>query len=466
VALDIRPAAASSPGKTNPTGAASKAGTDLFSIQLATTRPAPPAKSRLPSKSEANSKTDAGDESPARSESSASTTAGGAENQPASSDATSNSATAGDANSARDIARTTEVTKGGRSAARSDAAQAVASQASDTRISKDVIADPTAQNASGPSLVQLLARSLKGNEAAAPPADIAAPPSADSGAAAPAETQQSTVATSDPNASALSVFTQSLAAALGASTGTTSASSAAPQGAAFDASPEAAQAVTQSAGNVRSASRGSAQELVSLLTQDVAADAQSKSDAVALRSDVAVAKSSADDTSAANITTANAGPVAQPLPHLGIASHFSPTDIPGGELKSPVGSAAWNDELGATLTWMTHQGLESGSLRVAPEHLGPVEVQITVQNGDASVWFGASHPDTRAALEQALPRLREMFASQGLTLTDSGVSRESLRDYARPAAPQGVSAAAAIGSSDVSVSAAVRASLGLIDTYA
>jgi flagellar hook-length control protein FliK len=114
---------------------------------------------------------------------------------------------------------------------------------------------------------------------------------------------------------------------------------------------------------------------------------------------------------------------------------------------------------------MTQRGLESGSLRVSPEHLGPVEVKIAVQNGDASVWFGASHPDTRAALEQALPRLREMFANQGLTLTDSGVSRESPRQ-SRSTLPQSVAAVSAVGSSDVSVSAAVRLSLGLVDTYA
>ena len=87
-------------------------------------------------------------------------------------------------------------------------------------------------------------------------------------------------------------------------------------------------------------------------------------------------------------------------------------------------------------------------MRVSPEHLGPVEVKISVHNGDASVWFGANHPDTRAALEQALPRLREMFANQGLTLTDSGVSRESPRNQARTPTPHSVAAVSAIGSAD------------------
>jgi flagellar hook-length control protein FliK len=208
------------------------------------------------------------------------------------------------------------------------------------------------------------------------------------------------------------------------------------------------------------------QDLAALLAQTVAADAKGKSDADAPQLNADPAKGTASDTSTAN--TAAAGP--DSLAHLGVASHFSlqhtRADNSASEIESPVGSAAWNDELGSHLTWMTQNGLETGSLRVSPEHLGPVEVKISVQNGDASVWFGATHPDTRAALEQALPRLREMFASQGMTLTDSGVSRESPRNQARSQAPQSVSAVSAIGSADVSTATAIRMSLGLVDTYA
>jgi flagellar hook-length control protein FliK len=168
----------------------------------------------------------------------------------------------------------------------------------------------------------------------------------------------------------------------------------------------------------------------------------------------------ATDTAAAGLNS---------LAHLGVASHFSAhmrTDANTGELESPVGSSAWNDELGTQLTWMSQKGLETGSLRVTPEHLGPVEVKISVQNGDASVWFGATHPDTRAALEQALPRLREMFASQGMNLTDSGVSRDSPRSQTRSPASQSITGVSAVGSSGISAAAAVRMSLGLVDTYA
>jgi len=122
-----------------------------------------------------------------------------------------------------------------------------------------------------------------------------------------------------------------------------------------------------------------------------------KTDADASRSDVATTIGSPGDSTGGSGGAA----AAAALTHLGAASHFSlqhaQNDTNTGELKSSMGSAAWTDELGGQLTWMTQQGLESGSLRVSPEHLGPVEVRISVQNGDASVWFGANHPDTRAS---------------------------------------------------------------------
>jgi flagellar hook-length control protein FliK len=96
-----------------------------------------------------------------------------------------------------------------------------------------------------------------------------------------------------------------------------------------------------------------------------------------------------------------------------------------------VGTPMFTDELAAKATFIHERGLQSASLRLSPEHLGPMEIQITIKDDKASVWFGAAHAETRAALEQALPRLREMLGSQGLSLSDAGVFREPPRDQAR-----------------------------------
>ena len=135
------------------------------------------------------------------------------------------------------------------------------------------------------------------------------------------------------------------------------------------------------------------------------------------------------------------------------------------EVRTPVGAAGWSDEIGTHLAIMAANGRESASLRLSPEHLGPLEVQISIKDGQASVVFGASNPDTRSALEQSLPRLREMFASQGLVLGDANVSRDAPRDPSR----QPSSASSTRGSSDASserdVNPITLRRLGLVDTY-
>jgi flagellar hook-length control protein FliK len=107
-------------------------------------------------------------------------------------------------------------------------------------------------------------------------------------------------------------------------------------------------------------------------------------------------------------------------------------------------------------------------LQLSPADLGPVQVHITLQAGQASVWFGANHADTRAALEQSLPRLRELFAGAGLPLTDSGVFRE-------PPQQQQAASLASAGSTRISgadtpstapVTQVSNIRLSLLDTYA
>lgn len=96
-------------------------------------------------------------------------------------------------------------------------------------------------------------------------------------------------------------------------------------------------------------------------------------------------------------------------------------------LREPVGSARWADELGSRMMLMSVRGQQEGSLTLTPEHLGPLEVQISVTKDTANVWFGAQHADTRAALTEALPRLRELLAASGLSLGQAGVSDQAPR---------------------------------------
>ncbi len=161
----------------------------------------------------------------------------------------------------------------------------------------------------------------------------------------------------------------------------------------------------------------------------------------------------------------NANPSVQV--HSMLASHATAAAdaAPDITINTPVGTPAWQDDLGTQLTWMAINGREAASLRLSPEHLGPLEVRISVREGEASVYFGASNPETRSALEQSLPRLRELLASQGLVLADAGVSRDAPRHAFKPSAqpggPRGISDAAA----ESNVSSVTLTRMGLVDTY-
>ncbi len=171
-------------------------------------------------------------------------------------------------------------------------------------------------------------------------------------------------------------------------------------------------------------------------------------------------------TQAADATLASAN-LATPAP-----AHQAQSAVPTPDptLHAAVGTPRWADELGSRLMLMSLTGQHEGSLNLTPEHLGPLQVHVSVNQNTANVWFGAQHADTRAALADAMPRLRELLGSAGLMLGQAGVSHQAPRQGAREGAPAPVAAAQAANAVD-GLDPAARASvrrvaLGLVDTYA
>jgi flagellar hook-length control protein FliK len=83
---------------------------------------------------------------------------------------------------------------------------------------------------------------------------------------------------------------------------------------------------------------------------------------------------------------------------------------------------AWSQGLGERLMLMAERNLQSATIRLQPEQLGPVEIRLRVNDdGAAQVHFSAAHAQTRDALDAAIPRLRELFAEQGLSLAHANV---------------------------------------------
>jgi len=91
----------------------------------------------------------------------------------------------------------------------------------------------------------------------------------------------------------------------------------------------------------------------------------------------------------------------------------------------PIADNRWGESLGQRVMWMTDNGIGRAEIRLNPPELGPLEIRLTVTNDEAKVAFSVQHGTTREAVESAMPRLREMFAQQGIDLTDASVSQQS-----------------------------------------
>jgi flagellar hook-length control protein FliK len=122
----------------------------------------------------------------------------------------------------------------------------------------------------------------------------------------------------------------------------------------------------------------------------------------------------------------------------------------------------WPRAVAAQLLMLGEQKIQAATLRLSPEHLGPVEVRIDLQDSRVNVAFTAAHVETRAALEQSIPQLREVFAGSGLTLGEATVqsqARHGSQNQGDPVRPE----PAAVDSPS-SREPAARA-VGLVDEY-
>ncbi len=168
-------------------------------------------------------------------------------------------------------------------------------------------------------------------------------------------------------------------------------------------------------------------------------------------------------------TFANVAPTA-PQGDSGFASALQ-NQLPD-LIETPVREANWGDRIGERVIMMANNQLKTAEIRLTPAELGPVRVQVNVEDGAAHITFQAQHAITREAIEQALPRLREMFAESGLSLGQTSVGEQNVAGN-RDGNARGESRAAGQGNeflaADEDVPAEQRLTRrheGLLDTFA
>lgn len=91
----------------------------------------------------------------------------------------------------------------------------------------------------------------------------------------------------------------------------------------------------------------------------------------------------------------------------------------------PVGSNGWSDAIADKVMWFSASKISSAEIHLNPPDLGPLQVRVSTQNDQTSVIFTSQHAAVRDALDQALPRLRDMMGSQGMHQLDVSVGGQS-----------------------------------------
>lgn len=116
--------------------------------------------------------------------------------------------------------------------------------------------------------------------------------------------------------------------------------------------------------------------------------------------------------------------------------------VPAPQAPLPVANPrAWAPLLGQHLMHLVQTGDTQATVRVNPPQLGPVELRLELKDSLTHVSFYAHDAQVREALEQSLPRLRELLGAQGLQLGQSHVGDQASQQQQQQPNPDGGSMA-------------------------
>lgn len=187
----------------------------------------------------------------------------------------------------------------------------------------------------------------------------------------------------------------------------------------------------------------------------------------------------AESPSPANTHAASAGPDAQPgipLPAPGslpLPAADASAKTAAMHVAAPVTSDRWGQAMGERVLWMAQKEVQSASLTLNPPELGPVKVELQLNDTQAIASFSSAQPEVRKAIEDALPALKTLFADAGLDLRQADVGSGNTP----PRDPQhawnghaGTARDAKSSAHDPAIDGvhtiALRQSSGLLDTFA
>lgn len=157
---------------------------------------------------------------------------------------------------------------------------------------------------------------------------------------------------------------------------------------------------------------------VSELTKQTAAN-ESQSEIMASK---ATEISFTDSNQSAAMTQMVAGDTKTNLPAVDFAaSNNTSQATPSFPIETHINHPDWHKSVGDRLVWLVNNQQQTASLSLNPEHLGPIQIQVQIDNQQANVQFIANQAEVRQALQNAMPLLNTLFEQSGIQLGQSFV---------------------------------------------
>ena len=94
-------------------------------------------------------------------------------------------------------------------------------------------------------------------------------------------------------------------------------------------------------------------------------------------------------------------------------------------MSAPPGHPGWSGEMAGRINLMISGGTSEASLQLTPPELGRLDIRISTDEDGAKILFTVQNAHAREAIENSLPRLREMLGQSGLQLAQSTVADQS-----------------------------------------
>ncbi len=107
------------------------------------------------------------------------------------------------------------------------------------------------------------------------------------------------------------------------------------------------------------------------------------------------------------------------------SSHTTKEQAPASlQVATPLQDPHWSQDFSERIVWAARNDQHVAQININPPQLGPVQITLTVNGDQVTASFVSAHGEVRQAIEDSLPRLRELFSGAGINLGDANVGAQ------------------------------------------